>query len=342
MIIRSSFALAALTGLILLSVEEPARAQIPSTGLPSPDVISNADHFQPPKLLAYAAKLAEQPDMTGLWAAMSPKGAGHGPTFDPAHTSYPPQPPAGEAGFGPIPGTYIKDIPYNAEFQRKYQDLVRETTEGKSRDDFPACFPYGVPRMIGDSPVPIEIIQTPDVMLWYANYGRTNRRIFLDARQHPTEGDPTTGGLGPSYSGHSIGHWEHNVLVVDTINMVGGYFDETPAPYSDQLHLVERIRLIDTNVLEDQMTFTDPITMTAPWVVTRYFQRVAERTPGMTGATPPAPPPGSRNVVRGYLTLGDRPCVPNVKMDANGFQVAILPQELDALPPQSAKPNSKP
>jgi hypothetical protein len=322
-------------------IDGPAFAQAPA-GLPSPSTISNADHFQPPKLKAYSARLAEQPDMTGLWSAMTPKGAGHGPTFDPVHTYYPPQPPAGESGFGPIPGTYIKGIPYNPEYQQKYENLIRETTEGKSRDNFPACFPYGVPRMIGDSPVPIEIIQTPDVMLWYANYGRTHRRIFLDGRPHPVEGDPTTGGLGPSYSGHSIGHWERNTLIVDTVNMVEGYFDETPAPYSEQLRMVERIRLIDTNILEDQMTFTDPLALIAPWTVTRYFQRVAARAPGLTGSTPPAPAPESKLVVRGYLTLSDRPCVPNVKMDANGFQVAILPQELDAEPPQTAKPKPNP
>lgn len=286
-----------------------ARADSMARGLPSAKTIAGADKFDPPRLVQYAARLARQPDMTGTWTAMVPKGAGNGPTFDPAHTVYPPALPRGESSFGPLPGTYIKGIPYNAEYRRKYRELVKETTEGKSRDTFPACVPYGIPRMIGDSPTPFDIVQTPDLMIWYDNYGRTERRIFLNERTHRVEADPETGGSGPSLSGNSIGHWEGNTLAIDTINMRAGYFDETPAPYSDKLHMVERVRLIDSDILEDRMTFSDPVTMTRPWVVTRYFRRH----------------PGKRE----YLELNDRPCVPNVRIDKNGFQVAILPSELD-------------
>jgi hypothetical protein len=284
----------------------PAFAQVPA-GLPSRAVIVNADKFNPPRLSQYAAKLARQPDMSGTWTTLVPKGAGNGPTFDPAHTVYPPRLAAGEATFGPLPGTYTKGIPYNATYQKKYRELIDETTEGKSRDTFAACVPYGVPRMIGDAPTPFDIVQLPDMMIWYNNYTRTERRIFLDGRNHASGGDPTTGGNGPSYSGDSIGHWERNTLVIDTVDMVGGYFDETPAPYSDQLHMIERVRLVAPGILEDQMTFTDPVTMVRPWVVTRYFQRIDRK----------------------HLELNDRPCVPNVRIDANGFQVAILPSELD-------------
>jgi len=73
--------------------------------------------------------------------------------------------------------------------------------------------------------------------------------------------------------------------------------------------MVERVRLIARDILEDNMTFTDPVTMTKPWVVTRYYRRR----------------PGKKE----YLELNDRLCVPNVKMDKNGFQVTILPSELD-------------
>ena len=119
--------------------------------------------------------------------------------------------------------------------------------------------------MIGDSPTPFDIIQTPDVMIWYDNYGRTERRIFVDGRTQPMQEGPLTGGNGPRYSGFSVGHWDGATLVIDTVNMLGAYFDETPAPYSDQLHMVERVRLIASDILEDRMTFTDPVTMTKPW-----------------------------------------------------------------------------
>ena len=284
-------------------------------GLPSAKVINDADRFQPPRIGAYATKLAQQPDMEGLWTAMRPENSGEAPVFDPIHTFYPPQLVAGEATFGPIPGTYIRDIPYNAEYRKKYRSLVKETTEGKSRDTFAACIPYGVPRMIGDSADGFDIIQAPEVMIWYDGYGRTERWIFLDGRKHPGPQDPYGAGE-PSDSGHSVGRWEGNILVVDTVNMIGGYFDETPAPYSGKLHMVEHIRLIDTNILQDQMTFTDPVTMAKPWVVTRYFHR---------GGVPGSHQTGGRHQNR-----NDQPCVPNVKIDKDGFQEAILPQELDA------------
>jgi hypothetical protein len=306
MLTRNSLACTTLMGSVLFATVAFAQS---SKGLPSAELIANADKFNPPTLSEYAAGLAQQPDMTGTWMAMVPKGAGNGPTFDPVHTFYPPALARGEATFGPLPGTYIKGIPYNAEYEKKYRELIKETTEGKSRDTFPACVPYGVPRMIGDSPTPLDIIQTPDVMIWYDNYGRTERRIFLSERTHRIDADPETGGTGPSLSGNSIAHWEGNTLLIDTVNMLGAYFDETPAPYSDQLHMVERVRLIAPDILEDQMTFTDPVTMTKPWIVTRYFRRNAGK--------------------REYLELNDRPCVPNVKIDKNGFQVAILPSELD-------------
>jgi hypothetical protein len=155
-------------------------------------------------------------------------------------------------------------------------------------------------------------------MFWYNGYGRTERRIFLDGRAHPA-GPTPTGESGRTYSGHSVGHWEGNTLVVETVGLFGGYFDETPAPFSDQIGMLERMRLIDTNILEIQMTFTDPVALEKPWVVTRDFRRGPA---GIQTGNPPAR--------RAYLDLNDRPCIPNVRMDENGFQLAILPQELEA------------
>jgi hypothetical protein len=322
MLKRNCSALGLLAGSAILF--SPAFGQAPG-GLPDPELIRNAATYNPPTLVEYADKLAKQPDMTGLWRAMQPKDAGVGPVFDPENTFWPPQPVEGEARFGPMPGTYLKGIPYKPEWQAKYDQYIKEAQEGKSRDQFAACRPYGVPRMIGDSPVPFDIIQSPEVMFWYNDYGMSERRIFLDGRGHPTQATPT-GGRGPSHSGHSIGHWEGNTLVVETVGMLAGNFDETAAPYSDQLSMVERMRLIDTNILEIQMTFTDPVAFEKPWVVTRYFQRVAS-----FGAPAPSVSvaPSGEKIPRAFLNLNDRTCVPNVGIDENGYQVIILPQELE-------------
>jgi hypothetical protein len=335
-------ALCLLVGSVLAAV--PALAQFAPPGLPSPELIRNADTYDPPLLTDYAAKLAQQPDMTGLWVAMQPVDAGAGPTFDPVNTFWPKQPVPGESLFGPIPGTYLKGIPYNAEWQARYDLYVKEALAGKSRDPFAACRPYGVPRMIGDSPVPFDIIQSPEVMFWYNDYGRSERRIFMDGRAHPTE--PTiTGEFGPTYSGHSIGHWEGNTLVVDTVDIIEGNYDETSAPYSDKLSMVERMRLIDTNTLEIQMTFSDPVAFVRPWVVTRYFTRIRTTIAAEIPASQVAATASPQPIPRDFKNLNDRPCVPNIALDENGYQVIILPQELEkqtadkkkAAPPKQAR-----
>ncbi len=313
--------------LCCLLIPQTVMAQSGVIGLPSADIIARANRYDPPKVGAYAQKLAQQPDMMGQWMPMQPVGVGRGPTWDPVNTFWPPQPPPEEQGFGPIPGTYIKGIPYKPEYQAKYRKLIDETLQGKSRDNFAACFPYGVPRMIGDSPTSFDIVQSPELMIWYNRYGRTERRIFLDGRAHPPAIDDN-GEDDHTYSGHSVGHWDGATLVIDTVNMIEGYFDETPAPFSNQVHLVERLRLIDTNILEDQVTVTDPVMLEKPWVVTRYFKRMAGSPSGSRTEAKQAPSNGT--IAHTFINLDDRPCVPNVRMDENGFQVILLPQDIEA------------
>jgi hypothetical protein len=67
----------------------PASGQ--SARWPSAEVLAGADRFDPPLARELAAKLAQQPDMTGLWTQLVPKGVGAGPVFDPEHTHYSPQ-----------------------------------------------------------------------------------------------------------------------------------------------------------------------------------------------------------------------------------------------------------
>lgn len=298
----------------LLGVGLAAQAgQAPENPMPSAEVLARAATYVPPKLTELAAKLAAQPDMTGIWAFIQAPDACRGPLFDPAHAACPQRALEGEATFGPLPGTRVTSIPYNAEYQAIYDRHVAESLEGKARDTFATCIPYGVPRMVGESPTPFDIIQAPEVMVWYNDYARSERRIFLDGREHPTGEDERT--AGPSYSGHSTGHWEGNTLVVETVGMINAYFDETSAPHSDKLTMTERIRLIDKDMIENEMTLVDPEAFTRPWVVKRYYKR--------QGAT-------ARKPLRRYLDLNDRPCVPNVRLDEEGFQVILLPQEIEA------------
>jgi len=145
------------------------------------------------------------------------------------------------------------------------------------------CQPQGPIFAMQDIGIfPIEILEAADRIVIKPEAGALPRRIFTDGRGHPAD-------VEPSWMGHSIGRWEGEVLVVDTIattgrtrgmNGVGSNAkvsrdDSNPRlPTSDQLHLVERIRLVaDGEILEDEMTITDPKAYTAPIVVKHYFQR---------------------------------------------------------------------
>jgi hypothetical protein len=82
--------------------------------------------------------------------------------------------------------------------------------------------------------------------------------------------------IGPEYLGQSIGHWEGEVLVVDT----SGYNDKTwlddsGLPHSEGLHTIERIRLKGRNLLEDRLWITDDQIFAQPWSATLYFRRHA-------------------------------------------------------------------
>lgn len=313
---------AVLIAALLLGAAAGAQAQTSNSQMPTAQELASADRYAPPKLGALAAKLAAQPDMTGSWTHIQPPGACRGPLFDPPHSTCPPPPPEGEATFGPMPGTRMTGIPYTPEYQKIYDRHVAEALEGKARDTFAACIPYGVPRMVGDSPTPFDIVQAPEMMTWYNNYARSERRIYLAGLPSRRGDDERLG--GPSYSGRSAGHWEGNTLVIETTDMINAFFDETSSPHSDKLKMVERLRLLSPALLENEMTLIDPVAFTKPWVVKRYYRRGT----GKDGA-----------ILHQYQEMNDRPCVPNVKIDENGFQVMMLPQEIAAEAAKTQAPN---
>ena len=87
----------------------------------------------------------------------------------------------------------------------------------------------------------------------------TYRIIYMDGREHPKN-------LTPSYFGHSVGHWEGDTLVVDSV----GYNDVSwqnrdGLPTTDKLHLVERFTRRDMNTLDYKVTIDDPGAYTRPW-----------------------------------------------------------------------------
>jgi len=127
------------------------------------------------------------------------------------------------------------------------------------------CAPAGLPRIFLLGARPFEIIQIPGRVLMLFEWDHWVRQIWMDGRKHPEDPDPT-------WMGHSIGWWEGDTLVVDTVGFNDKtWLDQAAHPHSDQLHLVERWRRVDQEILDLQITFDDPIAYPKPWAGKRLF-----------------------------------------------------------------------
>jgi hypothetical protein len=126
------------------------------------------------------------------------------------------------------------------------------------------CIPPGVPR-VWTEPYPFEIITLPQRVLVIYEYQHLIRQIYTDGRDHPKD-------LTPTYMGNSVGKWEGNTLVVDTIGFNDKtWIDGTKHPHSDALHVVERIQRVGHEVLKVDITIDDPKTYVKPWTAQRIF-----------------------------------------------------------------------
>jgi hypothetical protein len=159
-----------------------------------------------------------------------------------------------------------------AERNLKPGDQILLTPEAKklmdsrlSKDDPEAnCLPTGVPRM---NPYPWRMIQSPThkpethIFINFEGNIHSYRQIFMDGRPHPKDPDPT-------WYGHSIGKWEGDTLVVDTIGFNDRFwFDFDGHPHTTQLHTIERFTRTDLNTLSWDITIIDPGAYQKPFTV---------------------------------------------------------------------------
>ena len=135
------------------------------------------------------------------------------------------------------------------------------------RDDPGACWPLGMPRMMTRF-WPIQIIQLPTMVQLTTMFNNHIRWIYTDGRSHPAEED-----LVYTYNGHSIGYWEGDELVVDTVGMTDDHrWIQEGIPTGTQLHIVERYRMVGEE-LQIEFTMTDPENWVGEWVNTKRFLR---------------------------------------------------------------------
>ena len=119
------------------------------------------------------------------------------------------------------------------------------------------CVPPGM-LAIMNQPYPMELLFTPGkVTIVIEAYSQT-RRIFLDGRKHPDDPDLT-------FNGHSIGHWEGDTLVVDSVGFNEDFWlDRRGLPHTEQLHTIERFTRTNKQTIDYKLTIDDPGAYTKP------------------------------------------------------------------------------
>lgn len=154
------------------------------------------------------------------------------------------------------------DLPYTPYGLEQFKNVVH------ADDPTSYCLPVGPARAI-QAPMPFQIIQSAGTVVLLFEYQHTYRLIYTDRRGHPSDLDPF------GWFGDSIGRWEGQTLVVDTVGIGGDrtWLDTAGHQHSDQLHIVERFQRIDADNMKWTVTFEDPKMYKEPFTVTLPLKR---------------------------------------------------------------------
>jgi hypothetical protein len=194
------------------------------------------------------AAIAKLPDLSGIWTP------GPMDKFLPGSTTAP---------------------PWKPEIAGQVEALQKLEADGSPQNIYVNCLPEGLPSSVTQTLNSVEFLVTPGRVTILGEFdGNRQRRIFTDGRPHPADPDPT-------FSGHSIGHWEGNTLVVDTIAILPEVFipmgQGVGIPNNGGMHVTERITLVDANTIRQDIEVTAPKVLTVPWKASRTFTRHRER-----------------------------------------------------------------
>jgi len=212
----------------LLLLQGPADSQAPAADAKAPAPKGKAKVKARPT--GPTPRLPDgKPDMSGLWS-----GGG----------------PIGDIEAGLMPGEQISLTPWAKKLFDSHQ----------SKDDPEAnCLPTGVPRI---APYPWRLIQLPThIFFLFEGNIHSFRQIFIDGRKHVVDPNPT-------WYGDSIGSWDGDTMVVDTIGFNDRFwFDFRGHPHSEQLHTIERYTRTDYGTLDVETTIIDPVAYTKPFKI---------------------------------------------------------------------------
>jgi hypothetical protein len=202
--------------------------------------------FVPRHAVAQGRGAATIPDITGSWER------GRGARGD-ATTP----PPAAQPQLKPE---------YQKEWQAKTQAAREADAKGAPlANNATLCLPEGMPGMMGAT-FPMEILQSRGQVTVIEEAFTQVRRIFLDQAQKPIEE------VEPGFYGYSVGRWEGDTLVVDTVGIKESVRYQN-VPHSDKMRIRERIHLVAPNILWNEITIEDPVTLEKPWSFTIAYRK---------------------------------------------------------------------
>lgn len=186
-----------------------------------------------------------KPNMTGVWA---------GPGFRFVEGKKYPEIVIGAGGIA-------KNLP---PFVPGGEELFNLKKTGDVKHDNPQllCYPHGMPR-VALSAHAQQFIQGPTHLAILYENDHMYRAIPLDGRPHSKELDPW--GVGGTYMGNAVGHWEGDTLVVDTIGLKAWWLDAQDHMHSDALHLIERFTMTSATKATYELTIDDPKIFTRPF-----------------------------------------------------------------------------
>ena len=205
---------------------------------------------------AGAPAFSALPDWSGVWVGANASG------WDPST-----MPKGGIAGLADV----REHPPLTPEWEKKYAANNARVTQDRYPDPVSFCgTPSGFPRLMS-IPDGYEFVVRPEQTWILTENGPNVMRIYTDGRAHPGPDD-----IWATYMGDSVGHWDGQTLVFDTIALNGDphtILDRTGLTYSAKATVRTRIRLSAKDTLEAEITITDPEMLTRPWTVTKHYRR---------------------------------------------------------------------
>jgi hypothetical protein len=166
-------------------------------------------------------------------------------------------------------------VPWNKAAAAQIAQLEKAEEQGDPKGLFVNCLPEAMPSWMLITHNAMEFLFTPGrVTILGESDGNRLRRIYTDGRGHPADPDPT-------FHGHSIGHWEKDTLVIDTVAILPQTYlavsEAVGLPNDGDMHIVERIHLEQPDMLRDDLEITAPHVLTRPWKTSRFLFRQRAR-----------------------------------------------------------------